>query len=333
MRKRGFWLAPLSGVVTGVYVLGVTGTAFAQVHVAPPPPIPIGGTVHVNVQGNVGTPAATAAPAAAASGDDTVYLRDGGMIRGTIMEVIPGNHVSVQLANGQVATIRWDVIDRIDRHSQPGQTTVAPPPTTTAPPQPTGSVLVHMEGSDDVVLEQLSSSGAWREVCAAPCDKPLALGMEYRIGGSGTRASKPFDLEAENGQRLVLDVSRASSGAYAGGIVLISLGSVATFVGLIVLAVGGLQNDISNNGGGTVATGLVITGVGLASLIVGIVLTVGNKHTAVNQAMASADTGGPRVASLFGTPEKRLPAWFDGVNHRVASTPAAPVVPLFSTAF
>ncbi len=330
MRKRGFLLAPLTGVITGVYVFTVTGSAFAQVVVAPPPPVPITGTVHVNVQAGGGAPAAPPAT----SGDDTVYLRDGGMIRGTIMEVIPGNHVTVQLANGQIATIRWDVIDRIDRHSQAAPPTVVnnPTPVTTVPAI-TGNATVHMEGNEDVVLEQLSGGGNWRQVCGPPCDRPLPLDPLYRITGPGTRPSKPFQLQADNGQRVVLDVHRASSGGFAGGIVLISLGSAATFVGLIVMLVGAAEQDLGA-GGGTLATGFIITGVGVASLVVGIVLTVANKHSSVAQSIAAnADLTGPKVARLLGTPERRAPAWFDGVNHTADSTPASPVVPIFSHAF
>ena len=90
MRKRGTLFALSSLVVTTVHVLTVAGTSYADgpqpVPIAAPPPVP------------VGTAPATNAPATAQNGPDAVYLKDGGMIRGTIIEVLPGKTKGVRLA-------------------------------------------------------------------------------------------------------------------------------------------------------------------------------------------------------------------------------------------
>jgi hypothetical protein len=56
---------------------------------------------------------------ASPAGQDVVYLKDGQQIRGTLTEVRPGDKATVQLPQGQMATIRWEGIARIDRNGQP----------------------------------------------------------------------------------------------------------------------------------------------------------------------------------------------------------------------
>jgi hypothetical protein len=66
----------------------------------------------------------TAAPAAAASGGATVYLKNGGLVRGELIELQPGSVARVKLADGKVRDIPWAEIDRVDDPSLPP----APPP-------------------------------------------------------------------------------------------------------------------------------------------------------------------------------------------------------------
>jgi hypothetical protein len=73
----------------------------------------------------------TAAPAAAPSGGATVYLKNGGLVRGELIELQPGSVARVKLADGKVRDIPWAEIDRVDDPSLPP----APPPD--AAPGPT----------------------------------------------------------------------------------------------------------------------------------------------------------------------------------------------------
>ncbi|MEO6419030.1 MAG: hypothetical protein ABIP39_06470, partial [Polyangiaceae bacterium] len=41
------------------------------------------------------------------SADDTLYLRGGGMMRGTIEELLPGRHVTIALPTGEVRKVPW----------------------------------------------------------------------------------------------------------------------------------------------------------------------------------------------------------------------------------
>ncbi|WP_394821183.1 hypothetical protein [Pendulispora albinea] len=69
-----------------------------------------------------------------AAGPDVVYLKDGQNLRGTLTELRIGQSATMQLPQGQSATIRWDGIARIERNGQeiPLQAPIAQP----APPVP-----------------------------------------------------------------------------------------------------------------------------------------------------------------------------------------------------
>ena len=61
---------------------------------------------------------------------DTVELRSGGVVKGTIVELLPGDHVTIQLPSG-MKTFSWGEISRVERAgSQPqvqGPVYTAPP--------------------------------------------------------------------------------------------------------------------------------------------------------------------------------------------------------------
>ena len=342
MRKRGTLFALSSLVVTTVHVLTVAGTSYADgpqpVPIAAPPPVP------------VGTAPATNAPATAQNGPDAVYLKDGGMIRGTIIEVLPGNHASVQLADGRIATIRWDMVDHIDRGTgaKPLPTTPAPLPAVGTPPPAVAMVTVHIDADGDAILEQQVTGGRWaggewRDVCQAPCDISLPSNTMYRVGGPGVRTSRPFSIEGQNG-KAVLEVHTASSGAFAGGIVLISLGPLAIIVGSLVALVGAAENTTfcyssstscsSNQGDGLVAGGLVTMGVGLGATFVGAVLLGTNSRTKVQQPLVTnvaAKLSDKDILKTLG-PTTRIPTWNTALER--TPPPSTPmVIPFYSGTF
>src|SRR5215469_15236889 len=85
----------------------------------PPPPPPAPTTA----------PAVPAPGATSAGGGDVIYLKNGGLLRGTLIDAIPGAHARIQLATGEVATVQWADIGRIEHLTRPPP----PTPTTTAP--------------------------------------------------------------------------------------------------------------------------------------------------------------------------------------------------------
>lgn len=68
-----------------------------------------------------------------AQGSDVVFLKHGGEIRGTITEIRAGDHATVTLATGQIATIQWAEIDRVERNGQLMQLPSAAPAPTPVP--------------------------------------------------------------------------------------------------------------------------------------------------------------------------------------------------------
>lgn len=67
--------------------------------------------------------------------DGTVRLKNGGFIQGDVLEVLPGEHVSVRTSDGNVRNIPWDEVDRVDEPQAPAPAP-APAPEQAAPPPP-----------------------------------------------------------------------------------------------------------------------------------------------------------------------------------------------------
>ncbi len=291
--------------------------------VAPTPP-PLPAPAPVNVTNAVG-----------ATGDDVVVLKDGGMIRGTLLEVIPNDHATVQLATGQSARVQWDHIERIERGAAAAPRVAAPegaPVARRAAP----SARVHIESDRPATLERHEGAKAWVAACSAPCDADLPLDAEYRIVGDGIRKSSPFRLAANDGGRVTLDVNAATKGGFAGGIVLTSLGPIVMLVGAVVVAIGeadkSLQTDFngsgstSSSGSSTITTGWVTVAVGAVATVGGILMIAGNSRSSVAQ---SRDDG--RRDSARADAWKRLPTWHEEAN--ALASPKTALVPLFTGKF
>lgn len=284
------------------------------------------------------------------TGADTVVLRDGGMLKGSLQEVLPGDHVTLQLANGQSARIRWDVIDHIIRNGVP-LNTAQPQPTTTpntsSPPPPVdqGNVFVHIDG-DDVDLEaQFTSSpapsgkkmnGSWVTMCSSPCDMEMPLAPSYRLAGSGVRASRTFKLAGRPGDHVVITADSASKGAFVGGIVMIGVGVPVFVIGCFVELVVGIVNLASHgtsysegeyvDTSGAQVVGLSMMGLGAASVITGIVLVAGNGSTKLDQTLAAPGAKADIGSDVF----KKVPTF---AHHEGPALPPAQTVPLFHGTF
>jgi hypothetical protein len=234
---------------------------------------------------------------------DNIVLKDGGSIKGTLTEILPGDHATVQLPSGQTATVRWDVIHHIERGGVTVQTQQAPQANTVvvqAPaPDARGKATVHMEGDQEIVLER-QISGQWVTVCNAPCDLALELDSNYRVSGGGIRRSGAFRLAGKPGDHIIITIDPASKGGFAGGIVLIAIGAPAFVIGgLTLLVVAAI--DASNSGCSTTSyynncstntdtgtakiVGWSMLGGGAAGVVLGIVLVSTNGHTSTEQSV------------------------------------------------
>jgi hypothetical protein len=341
-------LRPLVSIVTAVaFFVQATGLAYA----APPgdvQPVPYSPSQPVPLPAAPPSPPGAAPPppafAPARPGGDTIYLKDGGMVRGTLVEMLPNDHATIQLPTGQSAVVAWGRIDRIEQATLQ----VAP----MAPQVEVGArrhhakegatAFVHIDADTSIVLESLSDRGGWpywSRVCTAPCDAELPLGREYRLAGPDIRNSRPFGLMANPGQHVVLRVSGGSRGAFAGGIVLSSVGAAAIGVGLVVLLFGAIGTctgtdefgdcTATQSNTGLETAGAIITLAGVGLVIGGIILTVSNARSHETQLVSElfrAPPPRPETAWL------RAPVWHDTAKDPAAS-PKPFGLPLFTQRF
>ena len=99
-----------------VTVIAAPSIAFAQPHDSAPSPT-----------------------ATSSSGNDTIVTKNGGMLRGTIIEVLPEVQVRIQLATGEVATVPSSQVDRIEHVAAPS----APVPAAARPDEWAGQPGTH----------------------------------------------------------------------------------------------------------------------------------------------------------------------------------------------
>jgi hypothetical protein len=232
--------------------------------------------------------------AVAPAGDDVVYLRDGGMIRGTILEILPNDHVTLQLANGQTAMVEWSHIARVEQRTRPQQ---APAP------QAKKTAFVHIESDRPVRLEAIEGKKSFRFVCASPCDMEVDLHDDYRISGDGVRATSSFQINAQPGQKVLIEVDTSSKAGFVWGIVIVSVAPLVSVVGLVVYAVSA-SGVTESSSGQTVGAALGFGG--LIGIALGIVLIASNASSKSTQ--SPLVTGPPPPQPPRETGEVRLPA-------------------------
>jgi hypothetical protein len=218
---------------------------------------------------------------------DVVVLKNGSVLHGAVREMTPSVALTIVLENGEIRTLAWNEIERVDIDRAKAASS-APVATRT---------VVHLEGMPDdafvQMLDQHGAAGAWAEVCKAACDRELPTDGLYRVAGAGIRASQPFRIE---GPRAELHVKTASSVGFAGGLALLIGGGVAFVNGISFILLGTVDQALFTTGTDRdfLIAGGVLTGVGVAALITGIFIMRGNARS-----------------SVMGATTVRVPAWQD----------------------
>lgn len=229
---------------------------------------------------------------------DEVTLKNGGVIRGTVVASEPGTSVKIiEMGQKEVRVIPWAQVSDVERGkyapnapgpARPGYA-VAPPPQVLPPPEPQlgqpGVVRLHvdspvptqvvehagttvgMAGGYGVVFTQL------RPVCAAPCDQVVdgSRGQGFTI--TGPFPSPGMFTFADMRGDVTLSVKPGSIGGRWGGLMLTILGGSTLLTGAILLPLAiDRSTGMRNAGIGMVAGGGV-------ALVGGIVLlaTTGTK--------------------------------------------------------
>lgn len=209
---------------------------------------------------------------------DTVVLRDGSMIRGTVAEVFQGRHVTIVSAAGQRHTIGWDQVANV-RYG--GQTIVAEP---VAGP---GRPHLHVETTRPAsirlfeISSQMVTGPRWgnypqqtiqaRPVCRAPCDRVVdgSPGQSFYFGGEGISPSRRFTLDEHDGPMLAR-VKPGRAGVLVGGVLLTSMSFAPLITGTLFLSLA--QHRAPDGGHGTRDAGIALSAVGATALISGIIM-------------------------------------------------------------
>jgi hypothetical protein len=253
---------------------------------------------------------ATAAAPATDPGADEVLLKNGGVLRGTVVSLDPGNEVSILVAgSGKPRVVPWGEVANVERGkfapggaapppAAPGYPTPAPiaPQDAAASPDSPGVVRLHIEATEPGVklVEEVSATygmvGGYgfalqelREVCAAPCDQVIdgRRGQSFFFAGDDIPASDSFTLASYRGD-LQASVDAGSVGLAAGGWTLILTGGTAMLLSPVFFLIGALETtDYDYTTGEStsepmaswgIPVGGVMLGVGTGMLVGGIVM-------------------------------------------------------------
>lgn len=230
--------------------------------------------------------------AAESAGVDTVTLRDGGVIRGTVAESFPGRHVIIVSAAGERYTLAWDQVADV-RYGAQGTATPGNLPPAALPPPPMpgpGRPRLHIELTRDATVRLYEMTGtimvasgstlstsstasvsAARPVCMAPCDKVIdgTGGQSFFFGGDRMMPSRRFTLHGHEGDMTAV-VKPGRAGVFVGGVMATSLSLAPLLSGLVFLTV---QKPSMNQSPTSLRNiGGVMVGVGTGLLVSGILM-------------------------------------------------------------
>lgn len=220
---------------------------------------------------------------------DIVQLANGGMVRGTIIENIPGDHVSIQLATGEVRVFTATELRYAGPYVAPQIAAPLPPP-----PPARRTVHVHVEGtSDDLTLQQVTgtatavvSSGRgfaqvqidqFGPLCTAPCDLDLEPGtytLGVSLGQSTARRADHNLFTFDRDTSLELEYASREGLRIAGWVTFI-LGAVAGAAIMIAPLATGSDDFIPS----LIAGGVVL----IVAEIVGLALAFLNDHADIRE--------------------------------------------------
>lgn len=289
-------------------------------------------------------PPSGATTATASTTVDAVHLRNGGLYRGRVTEIVPGDHVTVIVApGGETKRIPWPEVDRVIVASTPvpaAPTAAAPAPTTA--PMNGPRARVHITAPKQVILyRRAAGTSSFVQACTSPCDLELPINDTYRLAGNGLSQNKEFRLQASPGGSVDINVDPPSTGGMILGGFVAGGGATAAYVGLLMALVGQSDADSSCYSYGSASSsrycedkksdgqalrnaGLVTMVVGAAVTALGIVVFVNSASTDVTQKGGS----GPSHEAYV-----RRPTWRTVGSSAEAATHAPPTsFPLVFTA-
>lgn len=226
----------------------------------------------------------------AATPPDVVRLKDGGFMRGTISELVPGQYVVITLPNGEARRVEMDKVEYAGPDQNTGSSESDEPggPRTAAPrtkPETRG-LRLHLTSPDQGARFYLPVStrigrtqgnalegdrkvriNEFRELCKAPCDVTLDPGT-YALAMTVDDDDDPIRADTE----IELVKPMSVEGEYTSYVGVRAAGYVISLAGLIagVVLVVNPPGDDDTLGAKTVLPGVLT---GLISGLVGGIMT------------------------------------------------------------
>ena len=215
--------------------------------------------------------------AADALADVGILTKAGASYHGKLVERVPDDHVTIELASGDIKRFAWAEIADVatskesDKSKDKGDSSERP------------TVRIAVDGEPGVLLERRQSAAEgwtatlwpayayveqWEVACVAPCTTTVDAGSMYRVNGGGATTSRNFTLpQGHDSLRLHL-VGRSA--------LLHGTGIAATLIGVLVALTGGSSlvaaPQISDSKAEAAFRGIGWTGVGagVALMAIGI---------------------------------------------------------------
>jgi hypothetical protein len=218
-------------------------------------------------------------PALGAFGDVGVATKDGAIYRGVLVERVPGDHVTLRLASGDIRRFAWaDVVDVATAPEKEREREKEKEKDAADTPDPKPP-LVHLvvDGEPGIRLErrQTASEGwtlsvppgyayveLWEVSCVAPCKTVVDMNSIYRVNGRTATASHDFTLPSGH-DHLKLHLEPRSAILHGLGFTFI--------VGGTVLALAGGSSLIAAPAVADSSVASAVRGVGVVGLVVGLV--------------------------------------------------------------
>ncbi len=245
-----------------------------------------------------------ASVASAQTPPDVVELRNGGMVRGTLIENLPGDHVTIQLATGEVRTFPAAEVLRVGPGASSAPVIIEPGyPGQMVPPPPEPMVNVRVVGtSEELSLHRLTGTASvsvWTGrgmsaaaidqfaiLCGAPCEQSIPRGT-YTLGisqGNGmARRADHSIFHLENDTTLELEYE-SREGIRIAGWVIFGVASVGYALGATLPLLTGGTSDF-------IEILLISTGIYVALCIPVIIMVALNDHADIRELTADLADG------------------------------------------
>jgi hypothetical protein len=238
---------------------------------------------------------------------ETVHLANGSVYAGELVEKVPGDHVTIKLASGEVRRFEWSELVPKTPSMQVQQQPIAPiAPVTpvqaplvapeqpqsavpTLPPRPAhvrfnadtkGALLVRVDTlSVNNGVQPLYTTDVERPVCYAPCAADADANAHYYVRGAYISTSSRFAIPDGDS---VLMARTGSDGASTAGVWMIAVGILSAITGAIATPVAFIDANTANGWNGWQYFGLTTLIAGGGLILLGIPFVVaGRTHVAL----------------------------------------------------